>query len=261
LKKAVLISSLVSVILSANLNAALPSNSLDTFLNSEDIRERKTAYLDILRNKDSYIDPIQLRLESFRRTKDQRFSILNKLICLTAIIRSEKFISTLWEMYEDYDYIWEDCIYSCPIIFTLTLYTLYTDWSPPKESKNADNSMGHDLNAIILWARESRKLPLIRGRSGMHFRRPEDQEWLRQTESLPEEQLIEIVGPENPDSDTRLWASTILANTVVDSANLIELYWLAIEDMTDDASGLYRGSIYRAILRAERAKTEANTRI
>jgi hypothetical protein len=251
------IASITFLILFISLNATLPSNSLDKFLNSNNISDRKAAYLEILKNKEAYIDQIQQGLEAFQGSKNQRFDILNRLLYLAAIIRSEKFIDPLWKMINDFHYLGDECIYCCPIVLSLTLYGVYANWSPPAELANSRSSMLSDLNSWIRSGRQNKNTPLFRGHSGIQFASPEKQEWLAKIELLSEEELIKMTSPENSDRDQRYFASDVLANTVVDDTNLMDLYWLAIEEITNDTSGEYRCNIYTAILRAERARAQS----
>jgi hypothetical protein len=77
-------------------------------------------------------------------------------------------------------------------------------------------------------------------------------------ELLSVEELIKITGPENPDPNERLLAAQALVGKVIDDKNLTELYWLAIEELPRDASGIYLCDTLRAIARAEIAKSLSN---
>jgi hypothetical protein len=226
------------------------TNSLDTFLNSDKLEERKAAYLDILANKEAYIDQIHYELDFIQRTKDKRYRTFNKLTYLAAIIRNVRFIDPLWKMLDDIDYLDSECIYCCPILFALTLYALYTDWSPP------DDILAYELQKEISREKEKIDVPLYRKTSGVQYASPEWQDWLRKTELLSVEELIKMTGPENPNNTIRHNSASVLAPAVTDDKFLVELYWLAIEELVRDASGIYRCDIFEAILRAERARAQ-----
>ena len=255
--KPILSALLTIFMLFINLNASLPSDSLDKFLNSAERSERKAAYLDILQNKEAYIDQIQKELETFQRTKDRRFKILNRLLYLAAIIKSEKFIDPLWKMFKDFDYLLYTCIYCCPIDLTLTLYATYTTWSPPNEIFDTKNAITYHLQEAIRREKGSKDIPLIREHSYPQYWSPESQELIliRKMELLSVEELIKMAGPENPDGTQRSFAANVLAMAIIDDKNLTELYWLAIEDPRD-VSGIYLCNVYWAIERAERARAQ-----
>jgi hypothetical protein len=258
--KPILSALLAIFILFINLNASLPSDPLDKFLNSAERSERKAAYLDILQNKEAYIDQIQKELETFQRTKDRRFNILNRLLYLAAIIRSEKFIDPLWKMFNDFDYLWHTCIYCCPIDLTLTLYATYTTWSPPNEIFDTRNDMTVQLQEAIRREKGSKDIPLIREHSNYPYGSPEHRELMGKMELLSVEDLIKMAGPENPDLTQRSNATYVLGLVVIDDKNLTELYWLAIE-APHDVSGIYLCNVYWAIERAERARAQKGVHI
>lgn len=76
---------------------------------------------------------------------------------------------------------------------------------------------------------------------------------LEKAHRLSEKELIKQAGPENTDHKSRYAAVFELAYTVVNDTNLMDLYWLAVNELTD-ASMEYRNHVYKAILRAEKSK-------
>ena len=86
------------------------------------------------------------------------------------------------------------------------------------------------------------------------FARSEDREQLEKIEALSEKELIQLADPSNEDESVRYDAIMVLSCNVIDDKNLIDLYWLALEELRDAVSA-YRRNICTAILRAERAKT------
>ena len=74
---------------------------------------------------------------------------------------------------------------------------------------------------------------------------------LHDMEALPMSDVIKIAGPETADSLKRMAAAFVLQSHVSNDKYLKELYWLAITDLINDASGEYRYAIHWAIYRAE----------
>jgi hypothetical protein len=96
-------------------------------------------------------------------------------------------------------------------------------------------------------------LPLRREKAGDHIKGRGIDTLLEKAHLLSEKELIKQAGFENTDRDSRDAAVYELAYTVIDDTNLIDLYWLAVNEVTD-ASMKYRNSVYIAILRAEKSK-------
>jgi hypothetical protein len=259
MKKRQIAVSFAPLFLLVNLNAAIPANSLDVFLHSAYLSERRAAYLDIVKNGAQYVDQIKQGLETFARTKEKRIDVLKRYIYLAAMIRSDKFIDPLVSIFENYDALGGECVYCCPIIFALTLYGAFSNWSPPAEMMaDLSNGMVSDLRMGILDIVKMKSKPLAIESTLALFADPEKQKWFERIKLLSAEELIKISGPENPDDNERHIASEVLAGKVVDDKNLIELYWLAIEELPHDPSGRYRCCTYQAIERAEIAKAQKN---
>jgi hypothetical protein len=233
-----------------DLNITMASNILDVFLSSDNINVERKAYLEVLKNKKSYSVQIQHKLEAFQKTKDPRINVLNKLLYLAAIIKSEKFVEPLVKMLEDKQYLTNECIYDCPIVFTLTVFAISKNWFPPASMANSQNTKVSDLLSLTRWIGN---LPLRRGYAGDDIQGPGMDDLLKRAHTLTETELIKQAGPENTDYDSRYAAACELAYTVIKDTNLWDLYWLAIKEVTD-ASMEYRNCVYLAILRAEKAK-------
>lgn len=247
---------LACLILHSNLNAAAPPNSLDEFLRSQDLSKRRAAYLDILNNRGRYIRRVEHGLETFARTKEKNIDVLRRYIYLAAIIRSERFLEPLVSIFENYSDLGGWCTYCCPIIFTLTLYGAFQNWSPPETMTGPETYMLVDLRTGIERLKNMKNQALVPNRREVVFADPGKQKWYERIESLPLEELICLTGPENADLGERYFASHALPGRVTDNKNLAELYWLAIEELEDDASGIYLCSIYEAIERAEIASSQ-----
>jgi hypothetical protein len=261
MKKQLLAILFACFVLLTNQNAAVGANSLAVFLHSPKISERRAAYLDIVKNREQYINQIKKGLETFERTKENRIEVLKRYIYLAAMIRSDKFIPSLVAIFKDYGDLGGSCIYCCPIEFALSLYAAFTNWSPPPEilTRTTDTILT-DLRTLIQDIAERKSKPLVWEPLRVQFADPEKQKWFERMELLSVEELIKMTGPENADSDERYWAAQALAGKVIDEKNLTDLYWLAIEEFPSDASGFFRCNTYAAIERAEIAKAQKNIR-
>jgi hypothetical protein len=223
------------------IGSPVSANSLYVLLKSTSIDDRRTAYLDILKDPDAYSDQILLGIDIWEKTRTQGIAALNKLIYLAAFLKKDEFIEPLKSIASDPAYTEHECIYDCPANFALAVFITSKRWTPPVQM---------DLDLM-----SDNGLSLSKTHPGIQFARSEDQELLRKTETLSEEDLILQAAPFNRDSMTRWLVAEVLSHTVTDDKNLIDLYWLALEEI-DDASCQYRCAIYRAILRAEMAKAE-----
>jgi hypothetical protein len=235
-----------------NLNIAIASNALEVFLDSTNNPEERRSFFEIVKNQKEYSAQIQNKLEAFQKTRDSRISVLNKLLYLAAIIKSDKFIQPLVKMLEDEQYLVDECIYDCPIVFTLTVFAISTNWSPPASMNKSEkqNTKVYDLLSKIRWIRN---WPLPRDKARDHTKGAGIDDSLEKAHHLSENELIKQAGPENTDDDSRYAAAYKLSYTVVSDTNLIDLYWLAVKEVTD-ASMEYRNSVYTAILRAEESR-------
>jgi hypothetical protein len=251
---------LACFMLHSNLNASAPPNSLDEFLRSQDLFKRRAAYLNILNNREKYIRRVEQGLKTFARTKEKNIDVLKRHIYLAAIIRSDRFLEPLVSISKNYNDLGGWCTYCCPIVFTLSLYGAFQNWSPPETMTGPETYMLVDLRIGIERLKNMKNQTLIPKRLKIEFADPGKQKWYERIETLPLEELICLTGPENADPSERYFASHALPGRVIDSKNLAELYWLAIEELEDDASGIYLCSIYEAIERAEiaRAQEEKN---
>jgi hypothetical protein len=243
----------------ANLNAAAPVNSLDLFLHSCDLPERRAAYLDILNYRGQYVDQIKQGLETLASTKEERIGVLNRLIYLAAIIRSDNFIQPLVSIFRNYYELGGSCNVCCPIVFALTLYGAFENWSLPHEliANVSTSGMAYDVRDGVYKLEGMRSKPFtIEPLSWEPFADPEVQKWFESIQEFSVDELIRIAGPANLNANERHIASEVLAGKVIDDKNLTELYWLAIEELPRDPSGRYLCCTYEAIERAEIARAQ-----
>jgi hypothetical protein len=227
----------------------IKGDALDVLLSSTSVSERRSAFMDILKNPGPSIDRILLGIDIWQKTKEQGIEALNKLIYLGAIVKKDEFLEPLLNMAMDPEYSGYECIYTCPAIFALAVYVVSKKWTPPEASFLMKDQYLRDIDSLV------RQVSLIRKHSGIYFGRPEDQELLAKMEEMSEEQLIKQASPYNQDKNTRWLAAEVLSCTVTDDKNLSDLYWLALEE-AHDAIDAYRTSIYVAVLRAEKARLE-----
>ena len=233
-----------------NPHAAVASDCLKILLTSADIAERRVAYLEIIKNKEAYIDQVQGELSTYRQIKNPRSDVFNRLLYLAAVLKSEKLINPLEQILEDTEYLQNYCLYDCPLSLAIAVYAVAFNSSFGTNGA-ADGDTILSSESLL---RSTRNSPLVRGRPEIEWASQQDQELQRKTASLSEVELIKQAGPDNWDSTLRLIAADVLANTVIDDTNLTDLYWLAIEEYYPDGAQEYRTFIYRAILRAEKAR-------
>lgn len=132
----------------------------------------------------------------------------------------------------------------------------FANWLPPAEiTTNTVNNNIRDLLNRIQYLFNTKSRPLVSERPKTPSGDPKEQQLLDEMYLLSEEELIKKAGPENANYSERWITSSVLAGKVVDDRNLIELYWLAIEEFRD-ASMIYRGNVYWAIERAEIARAQ-----
>jgi len=209
-----------------------------------------------VKNAAQYVDQIKQGLETFARTKEKRIDVLNRYIYLAAIIRSDKFIDPLVSIFKNYYDLGGSCNVCCPIVFALTLYGAFTNWSlPPEMMSDLSSSMVGDLRRGIYEIENKKRKPLAIESPLALFADPEEQKWFERIKLLSADELIRIAGPENADDNERHIASEVLAGKVTDDKNLTELYWLAIEELPHNPSGRYQCCTYQAVERAEIAKS------
>jgi len=233
-----------------NSSFAVASDCLKILLTSADIGERRCAYLEIVKNKEIYIDQVQGELNTYRQIKNPRSAIFSRLLYLAAVLKSEKLINPLERILEDTEYLQYQCLYDCPLSLAIAVYAVSLNSSFGTNAA-AD---GDTISSSEGLLRDTRNTSLVRGRPQIEWASQQNQELQRKAVSLSEVELIKQAGPDNPDSTLRLIAADILANTVINDTNLTDLYWLALEEVEPDGAQEYRTFIYHAILRAEKAR-------
>ncbi len=150
--------------------------------------------------------------------------------------------------------IWKDtrllpdyCLYSCPIVFALTVYATSDLWTPP-DNMNKSLLRHYDLYPEIHRASEISLEPTPQERRAQGLDR-----YMDQTARESERELIEQAGPVTQEYLKRFAAACQLEYSVCRSKNLNDLYWLAIQEI-GDAAFEFRGAVYTTIYRAEKAR-------
>jgi len=230
-----------------------PTDSLILLINSKDLTVKREAFQEIANNGEMYSDEIFSRLTRYSESKTGSIEELNTLIYLAAVVKDKRFLGPLWEMLIVDEYLVDECLYECPIIFSLSVYAIATDWNTP-EKLNDPNIKVEDFYRIY---HSLGSLSLQKDHAYNHLSGPGIDEQLKQVSKLSEENIIKQAGPENRDTRLRYAAVYELGYSIADDKNLMDLYWLAINENVD-ASGQYRSAIYRAILRAEKSITLSN---
>ena len=244
----------LAILLTQNITFASSStDSLTLLINSKDLDIKRDAFQNIARNGEMYSDEMLSRLTMYSKSRAGNIDELNTLIYLAAVVKDKRFLGPLWEMLLDDEYLVDECLYECPIIFSLSVYAIAADWNPP-EKLNGPNIKVDDFYREY---RSLSSLSLRKDHAYNHIYGPGINEQLKQVSNLSEEDIVKQAGPQNLDSKSRYAAAYELEYSVVDDKNLVDLYWLAINE-TVGASREYRSAIYRAILRAEKSITLSN---
>lgn len=215
------------------------SGALNVLLCSSSVEERRAAYLEVLKDPDQYANQIVKGIDDWQSTNKYGIWALDKLIYLAALLKKDDYYAPIKSLSLESEYTKYECIYDCAVDFALAVFGI---------SK---------LQKPLLWTgtdlREYYERSLNRIPSRLEFARPEDRKSLDEMEALKEEDLILRAAPFNGDGMKRWLAVEVLSRTVSDDKNIIDLYWLALEEI-HDASCQYRCAIYEAIKRAEMAK-------
>lgn len=214
------------------------------FLLSKNLANSHEAFIDILANEDEFKDIV---LENLNQAEKDKTRLDPKLIYLASYFRDERYIPILVSILNDKDYSYEKCIYSCPIIFALTLYEEFTNY----ELANLDSSIS-PVQDLIVECERVKKIKLINDDGNIGLKGPGVDSAIEKGIQLDNSKLIEFAGPFNKDDELpRFVAVEILAHRLIDPNYLVDLFWLAINE-EKDASMEFRSSIYFAIYKTEK---------
>ena len=217
--------------------------TLSQFLYSSSVNERQKAFTVIIANDNKYKDLILTELEFYSNKPDK---IRDALLYLAAYIRDRRYVRPLSKLINNDNYSANHCIYTCPIVFSLVIFSSFTDYSLPV--------LNDKLTAVQDLKSEGERVKRISielNPAYIYASGPGIDQWLHEMESLPLSEVVKIAGPETVDGDKRMAAAIVLQAHAMDDRYLKELYWLAIENLPNDASGEYRGAIHWAIYKAE----------
>lgn len=247
LRKSLCLGLLFSPIMTGFLALRPSKDALVILLWSSSLSERRSAYQEVFKNPNAYVDEIMQSLMQWQKIKDIR--ALDDLIYLAALLKRDEFVDPLIGIATDTKYRRQECIYDCPPELALAIYTISKPWASPHKLENHSIPETLDLSPYL------KRASLSKGSPPIQFADAANQELLSKMEGLSEEALIERADPANEDSLTRWLATEVLSCRVVDAKHLSDFYWLALEEIGADAL-LSRAAIYQTILRAEKAKTE-----
>lgn len=216
---------------------------LNRFLYAKNAADRLHAFDVIISNKDNYKKHVLNKLQLFSTKPDKT---PDALLYLAAYIKDQRYIRPLSTLINNDTYSTDHCIYSCPIVFSLVVFSSFTGYSLPE--------LNDTLTAVYDFKSEREKVKNISiqpEHANNYARGPGIDPLLREMETLPISDVIKIAGPKTSDGLRRMAAAVILQAHIADDKHLNELYWLAISDLPNDASGEYRDAIHWAIYKAE----------
>ena len=227
------------------------NKALSQFLYSGSMKDRHNAFNIIVANQNKYKDAVLVEL---KRHSTKPYKIPDALIYLAALLKDQRYIQPLSKLINDTDYSEEHCIYSCPIVFSLAIFSSFTNHSLPL----LDNKITavHDLRSEVKIVKSISTRP---EKASKYMKGPAVDKLLSQLETLPLADVINIAGSNTKDGEKRMAAAVVLQSHVTDDKYLTELYWLAIENLPNDASGEYRNAIHWAIYRAEKFRKSKST--
>jgi hypothetical protein len=223
-------------------------DSYNALLHSQSLEEQKAALDQILIDPKQYVRRIQQSLSDYPELLRTDPIAAKRAVYLSALVRDPSFPPILAKSIGRPDVL-DDCIYSCPAVFALTIQACFGGWNPPHD-------LDKELTTVDDLLAEIHRVPLIKLRVGSIadvIQGPGTDKLREEFDHKSEEQLIQMAGPITPSKETRGNAAFRLETLVTSSKNRIDLYLLALNDF-EDASGEYKGAVYQSIYRAELAK-------
>jgi hypothetical protein len=223
-------------------------DSYSTVLHSQSLEEQRAALKQILADPKQYVQRIQQSLRNYPGLLRTDPIAAKRAVYLSALVRDPSFPPILVNSIGRPDVL-DDCIYSCPVVFSLTIQACFGGWNPPHD-------LDKELTAVGDLLAEIHRVPLIKLKVGSIadvIQGPGTDRLREEFDHKSEAQLILIAGPRTPSKETRGNAAFRLETLVTGSKNRIDLYLLALNDF-EDGSGEYKGAVYESIYRAELAK-------
>jgi hypothetical protein len=231
-------------------SAAAASDSYDVVLHSQSLADQREALTAILESPEKYVQRIQGSLREYPRLLRTDPTAANRAVYISALVRDPSFPPILLKHLGS-EAVLDECMYSCPIVFALTVYASFDDWKLPANLDSNLTTVG-DLRTEI---KAVSQINLKVGNIDDVVQGPIMEEHRKEVRGKTEEQLIRMAGPLNPTYDTRLLAAECLQTLVTSSKNRVDLYLLALNEARD-ASEEYRSTVYASIYRVEKANAQ-----
>ena len=244
---------LLTFFFSSFAHAGSTAETFDTLLSSGGLSEQRAAFEKIASSPEQYVPLVRNRLASVANGQVQiSAESLDRLLYLSAFLKDKSLIHPIERLWIDRDFLPNYCLYSCPLVFSLTIYATDGLWKPPENIEKV-LLRHYDLDPEIRIASEISLEPtpleqLKQKILGMD-------RYLEELSKESEQQQIDQAGRQTEDYIKRLAAVFQLEYSISSSENLKDLYWLAIQaDKMEAVNFEFRRALYRAIYRAEKAR-------
>ncbi|MBI4559425.1 MAG: hypothetical protein HY706_17700 [Candidatus Hydrogenedentes bacterium] len=218
-------------------------------------------FFKLVKHNKRYSQRILRELESFARSPDT--DALDRLLILAAAIKDPVFVNPILSMLKDKDAeLKYGCIYDCPLVFSLTVYACFGGWKPPEDLGSPDwnfaiYELGLNINVVSNLSPEASSTLVAPTGEAVD---PRAEDLFQRAGARTEDKLICRISGANVDKRAREAAADALEYVAISSKYLLDLYWLAVwsedyERKVNAAVPYFSGAAYRAIYRAEKAKT------
>ena len=247
----VILFALISLFLSSITYADTKKATLDTLLDSGNSTEQRAAFDKIVSSPEKYVPLVRNHLVSISKGQIKpHMKTLDRLLYLAAFLRDKSLVPPIETLWLDTGFHPDYCVYSCPMIFALTIYATTDLWTPPD---NMDKTLDRHYD-LFTEIRMASKISLDPTPEENRAHGPGIDKWLEEASTKSERELIEQAGPHTKEFAKRQAAVFQLAYSVSSSENLKDLYLIAIQEEKADVSFEFQRHIYMAIYRAEKAK-------
>jgi len=225
--------------------------TFNTLLDSDSLSEHREAFKKIASSPEQYVPLVRNRFVAIVRGQlKPNVRSVDRLFYLAAFLKDKSLVAPMEALWQDTSFQPHYCLYSCPIVFALTVYTTSDLWTPP-DNMNKSLSRHYDLYPEIRIASEISLEPIPLEQLKQKIQGIDRR--LEEAYKKSEQQLINQAGPQTEDFRKRETAAWVLMYSVSSSENLKDLYLLVIQEVKPDGAAYYRRAIYRAIYRAEKA--------
>lgn len=218
-------------------------------LHANTLQDQRDALILMLKNPEKYQSLLMESLAGYQNTVYSNPDTADRIAYIIALIGNASAANEL-ATYLPRSELIDHCIYSCAPVFSLAIQTMFRNWKIPDTVKNESSTVS-DLYSNIRSIKKIRlvEYPLESIISGSIV---EDNASLLKEKSIS--YFIKMAGPGTKTYEIRLLAACKLETLVIPSDNLLDLYLLAINNITTDASQEYLNSIHAAIYRTEMAR-------